>query len=145
MQPRKHENTKKGTFMLRAPTPLSDELEDLVRRTIGCCITVHRALGPGLLESIYSRAVCIELDHSAIAYEREKLIPVMYREQLLCSQRIDMVVENQIVLEIKSVERLHPVHQAQVLAYLRVSKLRVALLMNFNVSVLPDGLKRIVL
>jgi len=84
--------------MLRAPTPLSDELEDLVRRTIGCCITVHRALGPGLLESIYSRAVCIELDHSAIAYEREKLIPVMYREQLLCSQRIDIVVENQIVL-----------------------------------------------
>jgi GxxExxY protein len=131
--------------MLRVPTKLSDDLEDLVHRTIGCCIDVHRALGPGLLESIYSRAVCIELTHSGIAYEREKVIPVTYRDQLLCSQRLDIVVANQIVLEIKSVERLHPVHRAQTLTYLRVSKLPIALLMNFNVAVLPDGLKRIVL
>ena len=131
--------------MLRAPSPLPDELEHLVHRTIGCCIAVHRSLGPGLLESIYSRAVCLELDYAQLAYEREKLVPVLYRGQLLSSQRIDIVVENQVVLEIKAVERLHPVHQAVVLSYLRLSRLRVALLMNFNVVVLPDGLKRIVL
>jgi len=131
--------------MLRVPTRLSDEVEDLIHRTIGCCIAVHRELGPGLLESIYSRAVCIELDAEHIRFEREKLIPVTYRDQLLCSQRVDIVVEKQIVLEIKSVERLHPVHHAQVLSYLRVSKLPVGLLMNFNVAVLKEGLDRIVL
>ena len=131
--------------MLRVSTRLSDELEDLIHRVIGCCIDVHRALGPGLLESIYSRAVCIELGAQRIDFEREKLIPVSYRDQLLCSQRVDIVVEKQLVLEIKSVERLHPVHHAQVLTYLRVSKLPVGLLMNFNVAVLREGLDRIVL
>jgi len=131
--------------MLRIPSRLPDDLEDLIHRTIGCCIVVHRELGPGLPESIYSRAVCIELATEGIRYEREKLIPVTYRDQLLCSQRLDIVVEDQIVLEIKSVERFHPVHHAQVLTYLRVSKLPVALLMNFNVSVLKEGLNRIVL
>jgi GxxExxY protein len=131
--------------MLKVPTRLPDELEELVHRVIGCCLEVHRALGPGLLESIYSRAVCIELGQAAISYEREKVIPVMYRNQLLCSQRLDIVVANQIVVEIKSVERIIPVHIAQTLTYLRVSKLPIALLMNFNVAVLPDGLRRIVL
>lgn len=131
--------------MLRVSTRLSDELEDLIHRVIGCCIDVHRTLGPGLLESIYSRAVCIELGAQRIDFEREKLIPVSYRDQLLCSQRVDIVVETQLVLEIKSVERLHPVHHAQVLTYLRVSKLPVGLLMNFNVAVLREGLDRIVL
>jgi GxxExxY protein len=131
--------------MLRVSTRLSDELEDLIHRVIGCCIDVHRGLGPGLLESIYSRAVCIELGAQGIEFEREKLLPVKYRDQLLCNQRIDIVVEKQIVLEIKSVERLHPVHHAQVLTYLRVSKLPVGLLLNFNVAVLREGLDRIVL
>jgi GxxExxY protein len=131
--------------MLRVSTRLSDELEDLIHRVIGCCIDVHRALGPGLLESIYSRAVWIELGAQGIAFEREKLLPVTYRDQLICNQRIDIVVEKQLVLEIKSVERIHPVHRAQVLTYLRVSKLPVALLMNFNVAVLREGLDRIVL
>ena len=131
--------------MLRVSTRLSDELEDLIHRVIGCCIDVHRGLGPGLLESIYSRAVCMELDAHSIAFEREKLVAVTYRDQLLCNQRIDIVVENQLVLEIKCVERIHPVHRAQVLTYLRVSKLPVALLMNFNVAILREGLDRIVL
>jgi GxxExxY protein len=131
--------------MLRVSTRLSDDLEDLIHRVIGCCIDVHRALGPGLLESIYSRAVWIELGAQGIAFEREKLLPVTYRDQLICNQRIDIVVEKQLVLEIKSVERIHPVHRAQVLTYLRVSKLPVALLMNFNVAVLREGLDRIVL
>jgi GxxExxY protein len=131
--------------MLRVPTRLSDELEDLIYRIIGCCIVVHRELGPGLLETIYSRAVCLELAAEAVSYEREKSIPVTYRNQILCHQRLDIVVEGQVLLEIKSVERIHPVHQAQVLSYLRVSRLPVGLLMNFNVAVLKQGLDRIVL
>src|SRR5437867_4030540 len=105
--------------MLRVPTRLSDELEDLIHRIIGCCITVHRSLGPGLLESIYSRAVSIEFDVQGVRYERGKLLPVTYRDQIPCSHLIDMVIEPQIVLEIKAVQRLHPVHRARVLAYPR--------------------------
>lgn len=131
--------------MLRVKSPLPAEIEDLVTRVIGCCITVHRALGPGLLESICSRAVCIELEAEHIPFEREKLIPVTSRGQRLCYQRLDIVIAEQIVLEIKSVERLNPVHHAQLLNYLHVSKLRVGLLVNFNVAVLQDGIKRIVL
>jgi GxxExxY protein len=131
--------------MLTIDTPLTDELEALIYKTIGCCIEVHRALGPGLLEKIYSRAVCIELGVAGISFEVEKHFAVMYRGHLLCHQRLDLIVAGQIVLEIKSVEHLNPVHQAQVLNYLRVARLRVGLLMNFNVATLQDGLKRIVL
>jgi GxxExxY protein len=131
--------------MLRVPTRLSDELEDLIYRTIGCCIAVHRELGPGLLESIYSRAICMELGAESIRYERERLVPVVYRNQVLCSQRVDLVVEQQLVLEVKAVERFHPVHEAQVLSYLHLTKLPIGLLINFNVAVLKAGVKRIVL
>src|SRR5437867_3072559 len=115
-----HENTKaqngKATDMpIRMQSTLSDELEDVIHRTIGCCITVHTALGPGLLESIYSRAVAIELEACNLKFEREKLIPVVYREQLLWHQRIDIIVAEQLILEIKAVERLVPVNLAQVL------------------------------
>ena len=131
--------------MLRIQTPLSDELEDLIHRTIGCCITVHRALGPGLLERTYTRAVHLELTAENIRFEAEKRYPVVYRDHLICQQRVDLVVEGQLVLEIKAVEHLAPVHRGQVLTYLRVSKLAAGLLVNFNVAVLPDGLKRVVL
>jgi len=131
--------------MLRIPTPLSDDLEALVHDTIGCCIEVHRELGPGLLESIYARAICLELTAAGIAFEREKTFPIIYRGELLCEQRLDVVVAGHIVLEIKSVEQLAPLHHAQLLNYLRVSHLRVGLLMNFNVAVLQDGMKRKVL
>ena len=128
--------------MLGIPSPLSDEVEALIHDTIGCCIAVHRALGPGLLESIYSRAVSLEFSAAGISFEREKAYPVMYRGQLLCEQHLDFVVGNQIVLEIKSIERLGSVHYSQLLNYMRVSKLRVGLLMNFNVAVLQDGMAR---
>jgi GxxExxY protein len=131
--------------MLRIPTELPDDLETLIHRTIGCCITVHRALGSGLLEAIYRRALAIELAAQGIEFETEKAFPVMYRDQLLCNQRLDFVVASQLVLEIKSVDHLDPVHRAQLLSYLRASKLRAGLLLNFNVPVLQDGLKRIVL
>lgn len=130
--------------MLRIPTTLSDELEDLIHRTIGCCITVHRTLGPGLFERMYLRAVCLELAANQIEFEREKRYPVTYRGHLLCHQCLDIVVDGQLVLEIKSVEHLHPVHRGQLVTYLHVSQLRVGLLMNFNAAILQDGLRRIV-
>ena len=131
--------------MLRVESPLPDEVETLVRETIGCCITVHRTLGPGLLETIYSRAIALELGAAGIAFERERTYPVTYRGELLCEQRLDFVVGGSIVVEIKSVEHLTTLHDAQLLNYMRVAHLRIGLLMNFNVAVLRDGLKRKVL
>ena len=131
--------------MLRVPSRLPTEVEDVVTRVIGCCIAVHRSLGRGLLENIYSCAICVELTVAGIPFERELEIPVVYRDELLCVQRLDIVAAGQRVLEVKSVERLAPVHHAQLLTYLRVSGLKIGLLMNFNVPVLQDGLKRIIL
>jgi GxxExxY protein len=130
--------------MLRIQSPLTPEVEEIVHKTIGCGIAVHRALGPGLREAIYKRALCIELTDEAIPFEREHEIPVSYKGQLLCRQRLDLVVAGQVVVEIKCVDWLVPVHHAQIRSYLRVSGLRVGLLMNFNVPVLQDGLKRVV-
>ena len=90
--------------MLKIPSPLPDDIEQLMHDTIGCCIAVHRELGPGLLEIIYSRAVCLELAAAGISFEREKRFPVRYRGELLCEQRVDLVVGNQIVLEIKAID-----------------------------------------
>ena len=131
--------------MLRVPTKLDSLLEDLIHRTIGCCIEVHRQLGPGLLEAIYQRAVELELEAASITFERERPFPVMYRGRCLYTHKLDLVVENQLMLELKAVERIHPVHEAQTLSGLRVSKLQVALLINFNVRLLPEGIKRKVL
>ena len=97
--------------MLRLPTRLSEELEDIIHRLIGCCIRVHRELGPGLLESNYVRAVCMELELAGISFEVEKSIPVMYRGRLLCNQKLDIVVDGQLVLEIKAVDHLNCINQ----------------------------------
>jgi GxxExxY protein len=131
--------------MLRIPSPLPEEIEAIVHQTIGCCIAVHRALGPGLLEHIYAKAVCLELVVNGIHFEREKRIPVIYRGERLCDQYIDFIVAESIVLEIKSVEHLAPIHHSQLLNYLRLSHLRAGLLVNFNVVVLKDGINRKVL
>ena len=128
--------------MIRVQSPLPADVEQLMHDTIGCCIAVHRALGPGLLEKIYSLAVCLELIAARIPFEREKRCPVIYRGELLCDQYLDFVVGNQIVLEIKSVEQLAPVHHAKILNYMRVAHLSAGLLMNFNVVVPPDGMIR---
>jgi GxxExxY protein len=147
-----HESTKntktheeEGVCMLRVTTPLSDEVERLVHDTIGCCIAVHRALGPGLLETIYSRAIALELAAAGIAFEREKSYAVTYRGELLHEQRLDFVVGGAIVLEIKAVEHLVPIHDVQLVNYMRIARVRAGLLMNFNVVVLKDGLKRKIL
>ena len=106
--------------MLRVPSPLPEELETLVHRTIGCCIAVHRVLGPELLEGIYRRAICIELNAAGVLFECEKAIPVMYRGEFLCEQRLDFVVGGALILEVKSVEHLVPVHDSQLLNYMRL-------------------------
>ena len=128
--------------MITAYSPLPPETEALIHDTIGCCIAVHRAPGPGLLEVIYSRAIGLELAAAGIPFDREKAYPVTYRGELLCEQHLDFVVGQAIVLEIKAVELLASVHHAQLLNYMRVSSLRAGLLINFNVAVLKDGLVR---
>jgi GxxExxY protein len=130
--------------MLKVSTTLSKELEELVYRTIGCGIAVHRVLGPGLLEQIYVRAVSLELEAQGLPYVAERRYPVYYRGRLISQQRLDLVVAEQLAVEVKSVEQLAQVHHAQLLSYLHVSGIRVGLLMNFNVPILQDGLKRIV-
>ena len=130
---------------LRITSTLPPDLESLVRQSIGCCIAVHRELGPGLLEKVYPRAIALELESRKILYSTEKAIPIRYRERLICHQRIDLLIDNRIVLEVKSVERLSPLHVAQVINYLRLTGVRVGLLVNFNVPILKQGIRRIVL
>ena len=121
------------------------ELNLLTESIIGAAIEVHRELGPGLLENIYSRALGIELATQGIPYDRELRIPILYRGELLAEHRIDLVVEQQVIVELKAVERMLPLFAAQILSYMKVAKIRVGLLVNFNVPVLPNGLKRFVL
>jgi GxxExxY protein len=131
--------------MLKITSDLPDDVEKLAYDVIGCCVRVHRELGPGLLEIIYARAVVLELRASHIQLEVERSIPVRYRGELLCHQRLDLMVEDRLVLELKSVERLDSIHVAQVLSYLRISGVRLGLLINFNVSILKDGIRRVIL
>jgi GxxExxY protein len=131
--------------MLKVHSPLPDDLEQLAHDVIGCCLAVHQAMGSGLVESIYSRAVVLELKARGIPHVVEKSIPVRYRDELLCYQRVDLLVDTRIVLELKSVDRLGPIHVAQVLSYLRVAGVRLGLLVNFNVPILKYGIRRVIL
>lgn len=119
--------------------------DELTKEITGAGIEVHRELGPGLLESIYEACLALELDLRGIAYQRQKSIPLTYKGRSLASDlRIDLLVENEVIVELKAAERLLPVHEAQLLTYLRLTNIRVGLLMNFNVPVLKDGIKRMV-
>jgi len=119
--------------------------EELTERIIGCAMEVHAALGPGLLESNYQAAMGLELSAAGLSFARERLVPVVYRGVEIGQHRPDFVIENTVVVEIKSVERYDPVFAAQVITYLRITKLRVGLLFNFNRPTLKDGIKRFVL
>jgi GxxExxY protein len=117
----------------------------ITEQVIGACIEVHREIGPGLLESAYEECLCYELSQRWISFERQKPLPVKYKGVLLdCGYRLDLVVEERIILELKAVEALLPVHKAQVLTYLKLAGLTLGVLINFNVPVLKDGIKRIV-
>ena len=120
--------------------------EALTQTVIGAAIEVHRTLGPGLLESAYERCLCYELEERGIDFQRQVELPVSYKGvKLDCGYKMDVVVGRSVVLELKSVDAIHPIHEAQLLTYLRLSGLRVGLLINFNVPLLRDGIKRRVL
>jgi GxxExxY protein len=119
-------------------------MKDITGEIIGAAIKVHRKLGPGLLESAYQVCLQYELTHRGFHFEREKPLPIVYEGQKLdCGYRLDFLVEDQIILEIKSVEVLSAIHVAQLLSYLRLSNLELGLLINFNVVLLKDGIKRV--
>jgi GxxExxY protein len=121
-------------------------INDLTKTVIGAAIEVHRALGPGLLESAYEECLCEELRLRGIPFERQKPLPVTYKgKQLDCGYRLDLVVANAVVLELKAIEAFAPIHDAQLLTYLRLGGWQVGLLINFNVPVLRDGIRRKVL
>lgn len=118
----------------------------LTEQVIGAAIEVHRLLGPGLLESAYEECLAHELSLRKLAFERQKPLPVQYKGvRLDCGYRLDLVVEDRLVLELKAVEHLLPIHHAQVLTYLRLSGIKYGLLMNFHVPVLIEGLRRFAL
>lgn len=124
---------------------MQDDHGQLTEAIIGAAIAVHRELGPGLLESAYQASLAYELGERGIAFDREKPMPVVYKGvRVDCGYRIDFVVDNAVVLEIKAVESLESIHQAQLLTYLRLSGLEVGLLINFNVRVLKEGIRRLV-
>jgi GxxExxY protein len=119
---------------------------DLTERIIGAAIEVHRALGPGLLESAYEQCFCYELGLCGLKLERQLDLPLFYKDiEVSCGYRVDVIVERAVLLELKAVERLLPVHEAQLLTYLRLSGVRVGLLLNFNTSVMKQGIVRRVL
>ena len=119
---------------------------ELSNKVIGCAIEVHRALGPGLLESAYQQCLCHELMLNDVGFQVEKPLPVNYKGcRLECGYRVDILVEDEIILELKSIERLSPVHDAQVLSYMKLMGLKQGFLINFNVTLLKKGLKSFVL
>jgi len=122
---------------------LEGEDNDLTERIIGCAIEVHRHFGPGLLESVYESAMCIELSSRGLTFARQVGVPVYYKAQLLAEHRPDLVVADRVIAEVKSVERVQPVHLAQILTYLRITGLRTGLLLNFNSAFMRDGIRRV--
>lgn len=116
----------------------------MARAVIGAAIEVHRQLGPGFLESVYEEALCIELEERHIPFEREKEISVLYKNRHVGAQRVDLLVGQSLIVELKAVEALADIHKAQVISYLKATRLTLGLLINFNVPVLKDGIQRIV-
>lgn len=118
---------------------------EISEKIIGCAIQVHRELGPGLLESSYEECLYYELIQSGLLVEKQKPLPLVYKEvNLDCGYRLDLLVEKKVIVEIKSFEALNDIYLAQVLTYLKLSNCKLGLLMNFNVVLLKDGIKRIV-
>ena len=122
------------------------DFDPLSNRVLGCALEVHKALGPGLLESAYESALAYELSTAGLMAQRQVDVPVVYKKAKLdCGFRIDLLVEKQLVVELKSVESLLPLHEAQLLTYLKLTGCKVGLLINFNVRLLKSGIKRLVL
>lgn len=121
------------------------EINEITHWIIGCAIEVHKALGPGLLESAYEECLVYELQKAGLLVLRQKPVPVIYKEiHLEQGYRIDLLVESLVVVELKSVEILNPVHEAQILTYMKFAEKKIGLLINFNVLVLKDGIRRFI-
>ena len=120
------------------------KLNELSHLVIGLCMEVHREVGPGLLESAYEEALAYELTQAGLSFERQREMPLIYKGvKLDCGYRLDFVVENQLIIELKAVTELLPIHQAQLLTYLKLERRSLGLLINFNVPVLKDGIRRV--
>ncbi|MBV9210154.1 MAG: GxxExxY protein [Acidobacteria bacterium] len=118
------------------------DINELTEKIIGCAIEVHRQLGPGLLEGTYEAALCIELESANLHCQRQLILPVVYKGRVVGEYRLDLLVEDEVIIEIKSVERFDRVFEAQILTYLRVAGKKTGLLINFNSRLLKDGIKR---
>lgn len=119
--------------------------DEAAHRVIGCCIKIHKEIGPGLLESAYEACLYYEMTTTGLSVQRQKPIPLVYEEvRMDCGFRADFLVEDKLVVEIKAVDALHPVHFMQTLTYLKLTNCKVGLLVNFNVARLKDGIKRFV-
>jgi len=124
----------------------TEPIDALTHAVIGAAIEVHQLLGPGLLESLYERALCRELALREIPYQRQVNIPVRYKGELIEGNlRLDLVVANTLIVELKAVDRILPIHEAQLLSYLKLSDLHVGLVINFHAIRIKDGLKRLIL
>lgn len=122
-----------------------EENDPLTQTVIGLAIEVHKQLGPGLLESAYEACLCYELSEKGISFDRQVDLPVSYKSiEIRAGYRLDIVVENKLIIELKTVERLLPVHEAQLLTYLKLSGIQTGLILNFNSAVLRDGIRRLV-
>jgi GxxExxY protein len=119
------------------------ETNEITKKIIGCAISVHKELGPGLLESAYEECLSHELEKCGLEIRRQQPTPVIYKDiKLDCGYRIDILVENKVIVELKVVDAINSVHEAQVLTYMKFSQKSVGLLINFNVALLKDGIKR---
>ena len=120
-------------------------INQVTEQIIGAAIQVHRTLGPGLLELAYEACLVYELQQRGLNYEQQKPLPLVYQGvKLDCGYRLDILVERMVIVELKAVEQLHPIHEAQLLSYLKLANCRVGLLLNFNVTLLKNGIKRLV-
>jgi GxxExxY protein len=121
------------------------KFDELSNKVIGCALKVHRELGPGLLESTYEQCLCYELSQAGIHFERQKELPVKYQNVMIdCGYRIDLLVEGKLIVELKSVDTLQRIHEAQLLTYMKLAQNGIGLLINFNSVLLRDGIKRLV-
>ena len=122
------------------------EFDELSQSVLGCALEVHRNTGPGLLESTYRQCLAHELSRAGISFQMELPVPIRYKGTLLdCGYRLDLLIQGDLIVEIKTVEALLPIHQAQVLTYMRLAKIPIGLLINFNVTKLKNGIRRFVL
>jgi GxxExxY protein len=124
--------------------PIGEEHDELSSRVIGAAIEVHKELGPGLSEFLYQQALCREMELRNIPFQKQVTFDVLYKGEKIGETRVDLLIDGQLILELKSCEALAPVHRAQCITYLGITGLRVALLINFNVPILNDGIKRVV-